>query len=414
MLALEAGPVGREARPTGAARQRGLRDLIGSRLAVAADASVSHVASLFEAHPEADSLALLDGTRVGIIVRTRFYLQLGRRFGYALFENREARLLAEEGSTVDVDADPVEVITLATQRAPERIYDDLLVMEGGDYLGTVSLRSLLVRHKDLLVASMAEVALLDERNRHLQDLQRLQSEFVANMTHELRAPLHALLAGIAVMDGDAGLPERLRPSLRGLGARAHDVLAIVDNLLDLARLEAGALEPLLERVDMAELCDEALAVIELLAERKGLRIEREYVGLQRAVESDPVLLRRILDNLLSNAVKFTDAGSVGLLAVLEGGVLTLRVRDTGVGIRAADMERLFTRFDQLGAARTKRHAGTGLGLAIVKGLASMLGGEVRVQSAERAGSTFSVILPARGPAGGGEHGAAPPGRGSGR
>ncbi len=398
MPALESMPAVVRAREVDAAPRKGLRDLIGSKLAVDAGMSISQVARIFERHAEADSLAVVDAARVGILVRTRFYLQLGRRFGYALFENREVRLLAEDGSTVDVDADPIEVITLATQRAPERIYDDLLVVENGVYLGTVSLRSLLAHHKDLLVASMAEVALLDERNRQLQEFQRLQGEFVANMTHELRAPLHALLAGIEVMDGEADLPERLRPSLRGLGARAHDVLAIVDNLLDLTRLEAGALEPLIERVDVAELCDEALAVIEVWAERKGLRIEREYVNLQSAVETDPVLLRRILDNLLSNAVKFTDAGAVKLLAVQEGGTLSVRVRDTGVGIRQADLERLFSRFSQIGPSRTKRHAGTGLGLAIVKGLAATLGGRVGVVSAERVGSTFSVTLPARGPA----------------
>ncbi len=178
------------------------------------------------------------------------------------------------------------------------------------------------------------------------------------------------------------------------------MLAIVDNLLDLTRLEAGALEPLVEAVDLAALCDEALAAVEPLAERKGLRLERQYVNLARPVATDPVLVRRILGNLLSNAVKFTDAGSVSLAAALESGTLSLHVSDTGVGIRAADLERLFTRFTQLERSRTKRHSGTGLGLAIVKGLVERLGGRVSVVSQEHEGSTFSVRLPAsaeRGP-----------------
>jgi signal transduction histidine kinase len=375
-------------------RRGGLRDLIGSTLAVSADATIAQASRLFEQHPQADSLAVLDDARLGILVRTRFYLQLGRRFGYALFENRAVRLLAEEGSTVEADADPVEVITLATQRSPERIYDDLLVVEQGRYLGTVSLRSLLAHHKDLLVASMAEVALLDERNRRLHDVQRLQSEFVANMTHELRAPLHALLAGVDVLAGEPTLPASLQPSVRALGTRAQDVLAIVDNLLDLARLEAGAVDPLEEPTDLAALCDEALAAVEPLVERKGLRIEREYLNLARPIVTDPVLLRRVVDNLLSNAVKFTDAGAIVLFAARDAGALTLRVRDTGVGIHAVDLERLFTRFSQLEAARTKRRPGTGLGLAIVKGLVERLGGSVGVVSRENVGSIFTVSLPA--------------------
>lgn len=370
-----------------------LRDLVSSTLSVDADVSIAEVSRLFEAQPDADSIAVLDGARVGIVVRARFYLQLGRRFGYALFENREVRLLAEEGSTVEADADPVEVITLATQRDPQRIYDDLLVVEQGRYVGTVAVRSLLAHHKDLLAASIAELALLDERNRRLEELQRLQSEFVANMTHELRAPLHALLGSVRLLADEPALHEALRPAVLGLGRRAQAVLAIVDNVLDLARLEAGAMEPLLEDVDVAALCEEALTAIQPLVDHKHVRLERRLRGLTQSCRVDPVFLRRILGNLLSNAAKFTESGRVLLDVELERGWLTLRVHDTGIGIRAADLERLFQRFTQLEAARTKRHSGSGLGLAIVKGLAERLGGAVSVSSREGEGSTFSVRVP---------------------
>ena len=124
---------------------------------------------IFERDPVANSVAIVDGARIGLIARSRFFLQLGQRFGYSLYEHRPARLLIKEGSTVDEGADPVEVISLATQREPERLYDDILVLSEGRYAGTVSMRSLLVHHKDLLLQSVAEIGALVGENGRLRD-----------------------------------------------------------------------------------------------------------------------------------------------------------------------------------------------------------------------------------------------------
>jgi signal transduction histidine kinase len=369
-----------------------IAELVTSSLHVTQDAPISTAAKVFEGHPEADSLAVLGGARVRLLSRTRFFLQLGRRFGYSLFENRPVELLAEEGSTVDADAEPLEVITLATQREPARLYDDILVLEGGGYLGTVSMRSLLAHHKDLLVASLGERDALEARHRELMDLHRVQSEFLANVTHELRTPINLMLGIGRVMMGDPELPRSQLKNLERLMARGQELLGLVNNVLEVSRLEAGMVRVTPEPVHLGPFLEDAVRSLEPLLLGKPVALCTQLGPPGPAFITDPVLLRRVLGNLLSNAVKFTDAGQVTVEAERRGPLLTLRVRDTGVGIAEEDLPRLFSRFTQLDSTRRKRHSGAGLGLAIVKGLVDALGGAVAVESRPGHGSTFTVRL----------------------
>ena len=173
-----------------------ISDLVSSTLQVSAAEPVAGVAKLWDLHPGDDGMAVVGGARVRYLSRSRFFLQLGRKFGYALFENRPVELLAEEGSAVDADVDPIEVISLASQREPERVFDDILVLRGGAFVGLVSMRSLIVHHRRLLVSGMAERAQLEETNRRLSELNRLQGELVAGLASELRTPISTVL-GIA-------------------------------------------------------------------------------------------------------------------------------------------------------------------------------------------------------------------------
>jgi signal transduction histidine kinase len=391
-MSAEAFPVS-DARSSSAPRTNSVASLISSSHVVPASTPIGDVVRLFERHPEADSVAVADGSRLAMVVRPRFFLQLGRRFGYSLFENREVRLLAEEGSTVDASADPVEVVTLALAREPSRIYDDLLVIDCGKYLGTVSLRTLMAHHKDVLRASMAEISLLDERNQRLSALNEMQAEFMANMTHELRSPLNTMLGATRLLADDPQITVTQRRQVDLLARRGQELSGIIDNVLDLARLEAGRWQPLFEPVDLDALFEDALHAAEPLVLGKPVRVALKLMNLPRDFVTDPVFLQRIVTNLLSNAAKFTDGGMVVLGAAGDGHWLTVHISDTGVGMRAEDLPRLFTRFTQLEATRTKRHAGTGLGLTIVKGLVDQLQGSVSVESREGAGTTFTVRLP---------------------
>ena len=219
-----------------------MADLITGSLSVRTGTPIAKVVRLFEEHPEADVIAVLAEGNARAAVRNRFFHQLGQRFGYSLYENRPIDLLAEDVSTVDAGSDPLEVISLAMQREPGRVYDDILVLSAGRFLGTVSMRLLLVHHKELLARSMAEVGVLDQRNRQLAELNRIQAEFAANMTHELRSPINMVLGIASMLLGDELLTESQRRHLRLLIARGQELLGIVNNMLDLARLEAGALQ----------------------------------------------------------------------------------------------------------------------------------------------------------------------------
>ena len=367
--------------------------LITNDACISADKEVRSLIALFDARPDLDSVGVIDGPRIGMVSRSRFFLQLGHRFGYALFENRPVRLLMEEASTVDADQDPVEVIALATQREPYRLYDDILVLKGGAFRGLVSMRSLMAHHKDLLFASFDEVAALNARNRHLEEVNRVQSEFVANMTHELRTPLNTLLGVAEIMRRDPGFPAHHVRNLDRMRSRSLDLLEIVNNLLDISGLQAGGMKPIVEDFDLVCFLEETVASAEALAAGRPIHVLLDMGPLPTSFVSDPVLLRRILGNLMSNAIKFTEQGKVTLSASADQGRLVLEVRDTGVGISSADCQRLFSRFTQLESTRSKRHAGTGLGLAIVKGFVQQLGGQVFVESMPGVGSTFTVCLP---------------------
>jgi hypothetical protein len=200
-----------------AAVPRTIADLVTSTLWLDATTPVGNVVRVFERDPVADSVAVVDGARVGLIARSRFFLQLGQRFGYSLYEHRPARLLMEEGSTVDERADPVEVIALATQREPERLYDDILVLSHGRYSGTVSMRSLLVHHKDLLLQSVAEIGTLAAENARLRDEH-------ARAADETRLVLHAMRGALRLLVSDPTLPGKHLRTVGDLLARSQQLM----------------------------------------------------------------------------------------------------------------------------------------------------------------------------------------------
>lgn len=376
-----------------AVRARSITELVTSALSISGSAHPDELVRLFEQNPEVDAVAVLSGSRPRSITRGRFFLQLGKKFGYALFEKRPVEMLAEEASQVDASADSVEVIQLALQRAPDRIYDDIMVVEAGRFEGFVSMRSLLAHHKELLLASLEEVSSLDEENRRLAEINRVQNEFVANMTHELRTPIHTILGIARLLAAEAGLGADARKRVALLTSRGQELLGLINNVLEMSKIEAGAIVPLIEDVELRPFLKEVLGMAEPLLGGRPIRLRLLLRGAPVCLSTDPVLLQRILTNLLSNALKFTEAGLVTLGVDGTADPLRLWVEDTGIGIREADLPRLFTKFTQLEATKTKRHGGTGLGLSIVKSLTAALGGTIAVTSREDAGTTFTLSLP---------------------
>jgi len=225
-----------------------------------------------------------------------------------------------------------------------------------------------------------------------------KSRFLAGVTHEFRTPLNGIL-GMAGLLLDTKLAPDQRSYAQAIATSGENLLALVEDILDFARVDAGKVE--LERVPFSI---EALIVdvAELLgarAQAKGLDLA-VYVSpdLPAEVIGDPVRVRQILLNLVGNAVKFTERGGVAVLARAEPGAggrteLRLDVRDTGIGLAPADQARVFAEFEQLDSSLARRHGGTGLGLAVVRRLTLLMGGEVAVESAPGRGATFTVRLP---------------------
>ncbi len=240
-----------------------------------------------------------------------------------------------------------------------------------------------------LVAQRAQVEQAD----------RLKSEFLANMSHELRTPLNSMLALTQLMAtrGPGTDPAQEAEYLGVIERNGRQLLALINDLLDLSKIEAGQQEVALGEVEPAAAARAAVDTVEPLAAEKGLALELAVADDAPTLRSDRAKVRRILLNLLSNAVKFTEAGRVELRVAPAGDGVAFAVRDTGPGIAEADRELVFDAFRQVDGSATRRHGGTGLGLAISRRLARLLGGDLTVDSEVGRGSTFTLTLPGRYP-----------------
>ena len=226
---------------------------------------------------------------------------------------------------------------------------------------------------------------------------RAKSDFLASMSHELRTPLNAIIGITEMLKEDAaddGRDELAEPLGRILRA-GRLLLELINEVLDLAKIEAGKLELHPEELDLDALLEDVMETAEPLADKNRNRLALERPARLGRFVADPVRLRQIVLNLLSNACKFTEAGTVTLEArrAPEGGI-HLAVRDTGVGIAPERMGRLFREFSQAGEPGQRRYGGTGLGLAISRRLARLMGGDIEAESEPGRGSTFTVRLPA--------------------
>ncbi|WP_411288930.1 ATP-binding protein [Phenylobacterium sp.] len=222
---------------------------------------------------------------------------------------------------------------------------------------------------------------------------RAKSAFLATMSHEIRTPLNGVLGMAQAMAADAlSAPQRERVEV--IRQSGESLLAILNDLLDLSKIEAGKLELERAEFDIDELARGAHATFQAIADGKGLafdlRVER---GARGVYLGDSVRVRQILYNLVSNGLKFTDAGRVEVIVGRRGRELSLTVMDTGIGIAADKLALLFRKFEQADASTTRRFGGTGLGLSICRDLAGLMGGSVIASSAPGVGSTFTVTLP---------------------
>ncbi|MDF2448563.1 MAG: baeS7 [Bacteroidota bacterium] len=254
-------------------------------------------------------------------------------------------------------------------------------------------QSLIVKNKEVEEAKYD----IEQKTKQLEISSKYKSEFLSNMSHELRTPLNSLLILSKDLSENrkANLTEDQVESAKIIYKSGHDLLILINEVLDLSKIEAGKMSLNIDKIEIRTFIEEQVRAFKFQASEKGLDLIVKYDNeLPECMVSDSQRVSQILKNLLSNAIKFTDKGSVTLhVSKVENDKIRLSVSDTGIGVDKEKHDAIFEAFQQADGGTSRKYGGTGLGLSISKELAKLLGGEIKVKSKLNEGSDFSVILP---------------------
>jgi GAF domain-containing protein len=310
----------------------------------------------------------------------------------------------------DIEVDPEYTWSEARRLGGFRAMLGVPMLREGEPIGVLTLTrkeprsftekqiELVTTFADQAAIAIENVRLFDEiqdKSRQLEEASQHKSQFLANMSHELRTPLNAILGYTELMaDGAYGDPsEKMSAVLKRLESNGRHLLGLINDVLDLSKIEAGQLVLELSDYSVQDIAKTVRSTLEPLAADKKLAFKVEVTPELPPGRGDGRRLTQVLINLVGNAIKFTDAGEVAIKATANNGSFHVSVRDTGPGISATDQAKLFQEFQQADNAVTKKKGGTGLGLAISKRIIEMHGGRIWVESQPGHGSTFAFTLP---------------------
>ena len=277
-------------------------------------------------------------------------------------------------------------LLIVSRKTPGRFADEVVAL-----LQTFGTQSAIAIHNARLYRE------LEAKGRELEAASRHKSQFLANMSHELRTPMNAIL-GYTELIADGiygGVPEPMREVLARVDASGRHLLGLINDVLDLSKIEAGQLPLTLADYSMKEVVEAVVASVEALAAEKSLRLVVDLAPDLPVGRGDQRRLAQVLLNLVGNAIKFTEQGQIAIRVGAAAGLFTVAVSDTGPGIAPADQERIFEEFQQADTSSTRPKGGTGLGLAIARRIVAMHGGRIWVESALGEGATFRVTMPVR-------------------
>ncbi|MCT7972403.1 response regulator [Laspinema olomoucense] len=419
-----------------------LADLPSHDFQVPASTLGQVVSHAFQTHPELPGVMIIsDEQPPGIISRRKFFEWLSRPYGLEIYLKRPMSVLWNTIQTVEIKSGiyspPLHLpasckihkaVDIALARDPHQAYEPIALVLPDGQVRFLDLHILLVAHSRLFQLANQTI---EEKKDAAIAANRAKSQFLANMSHELRTPLNAILGYSEMLQEDAEDmgQQDLSLDLQKIHGAGKHLLGIINDILDLSKIEAGRMELYLEPFDIEPTLEEVVSTIEPLIEKNGNAIAVRFAPELGSMWADLTKVRQNLFNLLSNAAKFTENGTISLevtripnpqpqdsadavlCAVLaqppDTGYLTpgvphsesdwicFKIKDTGIGMTPEQINRLFEAFTQADASTTRKYGGTGLGLAIAKRFCEMMGGDITVTSREGEGSTFTMLLPAQ-------------------
>jgi len=352
----------------------------------------------FRAEPDTVALPVVQGDKpIGLVHRYDLTMSLAQDYGRALY--------AQKPITAQMDAQPLivehdlaidELEWMIAVNQPAALTRGFIVTRNGSYMGVGNALTLL----------QLGMKRSERRNRQIEEARasaeaanRAKSEFLAVVSHELRTPLNAIIGFSDLIRnevfGPIGQP-RYAEYLKDIHTSGQGLLGLINDILDTAKIENGKMELFEETVDVEDQVAVALRIVTPRADSAGIRLRTEIAPQLPALYADGRLIRQILLNLLSNAIKFAPKGEV-TVAVREdaSGTLALAVRDTGIGMSAAEIEIALSPFGQIAHVHTRRHDGSGLGLPLVKSMAALHGATLEIGSQPGSGTTVTVVFPAK-------------------
>ncbi|GAB7080462.1 ATP-binding protein [Megalodesulfovibrio paquesii] len=422
-----------------------IRELVEPATVVPPDLPIRDVKARLDDEPISCLVVATDRRPVGLVMSLHLDRALSQQYGVALYHKKPVSYVMDPEPLIIDGERPVEMVAgMAMSRDKIKIYDHIIVTEGELLTGIVSVQEMLLTlaamqnkrtmelmqmtnqlKKEVDDRQKAEKALLkskkDTEYMHqqlaraydrLQEVDKMKTDFLSTVSHELRTPLTSVL-GFAEMV-QLKLEEIIFPKIDAEDKKAQRAIntvsrnvaiihkeskrltALINDVLDIAKMEAGKIEWKSQPVIVPDICQQAADATMALFNRKHLELRLEVSRDLPEILGDPDRLVQVVINLLSNAVKFTDAGHVRLRAAMDRGQIRVDVQDTGMGISPEDRDKVFEKFKQVGDTLTDKPTGTGLGLTICKQIVEHHGGTIWVESEQGKGSTFSFTLPLEG------------------
>ncbi len=367
-----------------------IRSLVKPTMKVSPDTKVNTVKEMIEDQPPLCSVVIAEGERpAGLLMSYHLDRKLGTQYGVSLFYRRNISLLMDAEPLIAAADQPIgEVAAAAMNREPGKIYDDIIVMSESEILGTVSVQD--------MMETLGKVEI--RARKDAEAATHAKSQFLAQMSHDIRTPMNAIL-GMAELLSETRLTQEQRSFVNVFKNAGESLLALINDILDLSRVEAGRIQ--LESVpfDLTDIMESTCEVMALKVHEKNVELVcHKEPSVPNRLIGDPNRLRQVFSNLLGNALKFTREGEIVFSAAMdhsghpeESGNVRIRfsVTDSGIGIPKDRQKHIFDSFVQADASTSREYGGTGLGLAICKRITELMRGSISVVSEPGEGSTFS-------------------------